>query len=509
MTAFVIVAAGRGSRLGRIGDVLPKPLVPLRGQALLSHQFALAPDDARLVVVVGYRADVIRDYVKLAHPGLNVTFVEDRGWGRGPGASLLAAYDELDGDSFYWIASDTLCNHASSNEVRDLLDERETSWLGVAPVPAGTPPQRWCRVVTHDDDGPGSRYVSQILDKSIEPATHATVSTAFGYVAGHDVYRFWNGLREADVVAGELQFSAGLQAIVDAGSPLVAREIDWLDVGDEAALRRANADAGSYDTVKPGQATYLLPSYDRVVKFNADPTKVLNRISRGQQLGAVAPPCVGSSLEFAAYPFVDGSPIYDELQLDFDLDLLLTWWADNFWTTRYDEVPTDSFTHITRFYRDKTLQRVEQLNEVLRPTALDAVLRVDWEQLAAGAVFGEPHGDLTFANVIRRRDGQLVAIDWREDFGEHTWGDLRYDLGKMYGGTLLHWRNAARGDFRYWPRGRQIGYDVLSFADSLGINERDVQTIGALTLINSAPLHAPPLDEILVARGTRLLEKVT
>ena len=91
MTAFVILAAGRGTRMGRVGT-LHKALLPLGGRAVISRQIALAPPDARVIVCTGYRGWLIRDYLELAHPELKVTFVPVPGWdkpGGGPGASLL------------------------------------------------------------------------------------------------------------------------------------------------------------------------------------------------------------------------------------------------------------------------------------------------------------------------------------------------------------------------------------------------------------------------------------
>jgi len=479
--------------------------LPLDGRAVLSHQFELAPAGAKLVVVTGYRADQVEEYVRLAHPDLDVTFVKEVEWGRGPGASLLMARSEVEGDLVF-TACDTLW------EPDDCLWDGDASWLAVAPIPAGTPAARWCRAVPDESQ----QYVLEIHDKTPDVVPGSLASTAFVRVAEDDLERFWAGLVDADQVAGEVQLSSGLQAILDEGVPLELRHIRWLDVGDEAAYRSALASRTGYDALKPDQVTYVLPRQRRVVKWHVDRQKVTWRYERAKLLDVVVPPVVepvGSTM--MAYEFVDGATLYEHCSR-FAVSSLLDWWDDHLWTTRtqLQERPPDWRELTMRFYRDKTFSRIMSLDPTLRSIALDAVTRVDWEALVDGCVPGTFHGDLTFANVIWWDDdwnGNLVGIDWREDFaGETTWGDLRYDLGKLLGGTHFHWGRAAYGDFRRWTQGAEHRATLEDAVVSrFHVDLDDVRRIAALTLIGSAALHAAPMDEILVARGTRLLEEVT
>lgn len=513
MTTFVVVAAGRGSRLGRVGDELHKALVPLAGRAVLSRQFDLAPTGARIVVVTGYRADQLRDYVKLAHPKLDVEFVHDENWGNGPGASLLAAQEQIDADDdLIWTACDTLW------ESDDTLWVTDNSWIGVAPIPAGTPAARWCRVVpTVDGD-----FVQRIDDKTPDVDPRSLASVACGYVVADDLELFWNGLQDAEHRSGEVQFSSGLENVLNVGRPLELRHIRWLDVGDEQAYRSARASFGAYDPVKPGQATYVLPDTGRVVKFNADATRIARRAWRGRSLDYLVPRPVEtrSALEtdtLLGFEYIAGPTAYDLLTgspRDVSLTLeLVDYWVEQLWPTRNDVVvePPNWYDTVMKFYRDKTFARVMALPRDLQSIALDVVTRVDWHQLIEGSVPGKFHGDFTFANVVRSEaDGTWYFIDWREDFGDEVeYGDLRYDLGKLIGGCQFHWQNATYGDFRGWEYGYHQATAILIKAREIGLNTRDVERIGALTLINSAPLHAAPMDEILVTRGARWLERLT
>lgn len=513
MTTFVVLAAGRGSRLGRLGDELPKCLLPLDGRAVISHQFALAPRDAQLVVVTGYRADQVEEYVRLAHPNLNVAFVREEAWGRGPGASLLEARDVVGDDDLVFVACDTLWERDDS-----LWTDDSESWVAVAPLPSGTPAARWCRVVPGRARERGRRDTLRLDDKTPSVAPGSLCWTALARVAAEDLEFFWRALVDADLVAGEVQLSTGLQAIVDRGEPLWSHPVRWLDVGDDAAYRVAVASQTGYDPLKPDQLTYVLPHQRRVVKWHVDPGKLRRRVERARLLGdAVAAPIEPVGRTLAAFEYVQGSTLYQQIDAHQGaLTDALKWWNERFWSTRllHSERPSDWRDRTTRFYRDKTFSRVMSLDRELSVVALDAVTRVDWDQLAEGCVPGAFHGDLTPANVICWDDDwnlRFAGIDWREDFdGTTAWGDLRYDLGKLLGGTYVHWERAQRGDFGRWELGALCRATIEHVVtDLFDVDLDDVRRVAALTLLGSAPLHAAPLDEILVARGCQLLDEVT
>jgi choline kinase len=89
----IVLAAGRGSRLGAIGDQIPKCLVRVGGQPLLTWQLdALRAAGIReIAVVVGYRADQVKPPT--------VTRFENRRWSEtNMVASLMCASSWLEAD---------------------------------------------------------------------------------------------------------------------------------------------------------------------------------------------------------------------------------------------------------------------------------------------------------------------------------------------------------------------------------------------------------------------------
>ena len=120
----VILASGLGSRLNSEGRNEPKPLMPVGGMALIERVITLMQSVGieKIVVVVGYRGDQIREYI-----GKNniqgVVFAENTEYNKKNGISLLRARDLLDDAPFMLSMSD----HIFSNDFfADFLEKAET-----------------------------------------------------------------------------------------------------------------------------------------------------------------------------------------------------------------------------------------------------------------------------------------------------------------------------------------------------------------------------------------------
>ena len=72
----VILAAGRGTRMGKLTEKTPKPMLAVDGKTLLEHKFDALPDDVdEIIVVVGYLAHVIKGTYGDSYKGKKVSYV--------------------------------------------------------------------------------------------------------------------------------------------------------------------------------------------------------------------------------------------------------------------------------------------------------------------------------------------------------------------------------------------------------------------------------------------------
>lgn len=74
----VILAAGRGSRLHAVTSETPKCLVEIGGEILLERSLRVLASQriTEVVVVIGYKGEVIRDHIGSRFAGINICYVE-------------------------------------------------------------------------------------------------------------------------------------------------------------------------------------------------------------------------------------------------------------------------------------------------------------------------------------------------------------------------------------------------------------------------------------------------
>ena len=87
-------------------------------------------------------------------------------------------------------------------------------------------------------------------------------------------------------------------------------------------------------------------------------------------------------------------------------------------------------------------QKVESLSYYLN--------KINWDKLSEGVPVNF-HGDLQFDNIIYNEKNKIFKlIDWRSDFNNQTlYGDLYYDLSKLYGGCILPYNQIKNNNFTF------------------------------------------------------------
>lgn len=508
-----ILTAGKGTRMGALGEILNKALHTIDGKAIITHIINKFPLNAEFVIGVGFLGNQVRNYLKIAHGERKISFVEINnfdGPGSGPGYSLLCCSKKLQ-KSFYFVSCDTMWD----NELDWTLDE---NWFGVAHVsPAES--ERYCNLKVMGTS------VVEMLDKTRvdDESYHAFV----GLCHIRDYSTFWAALESTEKIAEEHQISNGIRALIDQANSR-ALNIEWTDVGDANKYKKAVSRYENYDFSKENEALYIVNS--RVIKFFADASITERRVLKSKLNPVVFPRVTGHKGQFYVYDFQPGDTLYQVNSGDI-FSRLLDWLDANLWK-RHEVEQSLMRVICDQFYHTKTLERLSMydrkypqsdapsvVNGRNVPATSELLSQVPWARLSDG-IPCFIHGDLQFDNILfdaTRRE--FTLLDWRQDFGGRVeFGDLYYDLAKLYGGivlnydfiklNLLNYAESEQGitlDFaqRFTTKNylRQLG----QYISDNGYDLIKVKILVALIYLNMSPLHHYPFDKMLYSLGRELL----
>ncbi len=220
----VIFAAGKSTRTYPLTLTRPKPLLPIANRPILEHQLeALAGIVDEVVLVVGYRADMIRERFGDSYNGLTLSYVEQAEQ-RGTGHALLQCASLLQ-EPFLAMNGDDLY---ASEDLRKLSAVKQ----GALAKEIDNPQQ--FGVYTVDSEG----FALQIIEKPTEPVSN---------LVNIGVYKFdpsvFQLLESVELSPrGEIEITSAIQTLAEAGGFRVLT-IDgyWVPIGYAWDLLDANA----------------------------------------------------------------------------------------------------------------------------------------------------------------------------------------------------------------------------------------------------------------------------
>lgn len=223
----IVVAAGRGTRMGPLTETRPKPLVPVAGATLLEHVLdAAAGVVDEYVIVVGYRGDQIRERIGASYAGTPVVYAE-QDTQEGTAHAVGCAEPHVE-ESCLVLNGDVYVTSA----LVEALAGADGTAMSVMPV---ADPQSY-GVVERGDDG----RVTNVVEKPTDPPTD---------LANLGLYRFTPRVFEyIDTVErserGEYELTDALARAIDredGGVTAVSYDGPWLDVGRPWELLAANS----------------------------------------------------------------------------------------------------------------------------------------------------------------------------------------------------------------------------------------------------------------------------
>ena len=232
-TDAVVLAAGRGVRLGVLTASTPKVLLPVNHRPLLDyHLEALASVGVRRVaVVVHYRAEQVEQHLEGGRPfGLEVTSLH-QSQPLGTGDAVRVASDWVRSDPFLVCYADVFVP-GEADLLRTFLSDDTPKMAAAWVSDAGN----FGRLSTREEDG--ALHLRDIEEKDGRPVP-ALVNAGLYLLPRSLLERVARLPRSA---RGEYELTDAVRAHVTAGGTVRVIPVeDWVDAGTEASLTRANA----------------------------------------------------------------------------------------------------------------------------------------------------------------------------------------------------------------------------------------------------------------------------
>lgn len=475
-----IPAAGVGSRLRPLTDHLPKALVGVAGKPAITHVIDLYSKDTRFVVAIGHRGDILREYLRTAHPRRNIVFAEISDF-CGPRSGLGLTISEsvhLLNSPFAFHAVDALVTEAWWNRLQTGSDA-----LVVAANPPFAGLYRRARLTS---DGSACAELSEPCPDP-GPGWHTYVGICFVADAG----RFAAWARSASGETGESDY---LRRAIPRGVSAIRLE-QWHDVGSPAALRAARETLSGNSAITSSQklldATFSVGT--RIIKVHGSPGLAKQKQDRAAALGSTMPGPVTAGDYCLTYRKVAGVSLAARPDRPDQLRRLLPWLRRHLWTGEWcrDHADPDFRLACELFYQKGTADRIAQLPAPLRHAKVAAIDGVPvtvslaeifrglpWSSMADGIAV-RWHGDLHSENILVTRNNGFVLLDWRDGFGcmDPAQGDLYYDLAKLRHGFVLPDAIFENGNFTVTKAETGAG---ISVASSYRQSEADLRCLEIL-----------------------------
>ena len=520
MSAYkvLIPSAGLGSRLGEFSNNLNKALISVDNKPVISHVIEKFPKHIELVIALGHKGKELKEYLNLAHSDRNITFVEIekyQGQGSGLGLTILKCKEHLQ-CPFVFVPNDTI--------ILEEIPEPDYNWIGFSE----SENQEQYRTVN---------ITREFLVKSIHEKSEALSFNTKPYIglSGIRDYKiFWeemtSGQNYGSINVGE---SYALRKMLNLGLDVKARKFTWFDTGNLESLKIAKQKIKSKNSPeileKNNEAIWFVNN--RVIKYNKDENFISERVVRAQLLKGFVPEITSHGKNMYSYQELTGQVVSKVSNRKIFKNLLK--YLEAFWKqVNLEEAEEGNFLKIcNKFYKEKTLKRTklyfdrfseqdeeEYINGNKIPSLQKILDNVPWDRLEAG-VPTRIHGDLHFENILLSESGEFFLLDWRQNFGGILeYGDIYYDLAKLYHGLIISHELINRNLFSVIKNDNIISYNFLrknslvenekqlfEYISQKGLDEYKVKLLTSIIFLNIAPLHHYPYSKMLFYLGKESL----
>lgn len=114
----IIMAAGRGTRMGDLTRDIPKPLLKIKGKALIERTLeALPVEISEIIIVVGYRGDQIKSHVGDLWGGKKIVYTNQNENMHGTCGAVWSAREFVGHERFLVVSGDDVYSKEDLEEL--------------------------------------------------------------------------------------------------------------------------------------------------------------------------------------------------------------------------------------------------------------------------------------------------------------------------------------------------------------------------------------------------------
>lgn len=226
----VIIAGGRGTRLGKIADEIPKPMVKLNGKPILERIVVWLKHNGveRIVIGVAYKKEVIKEYFGDGSKfGVEIVYTEHSPDGGTEDAFTTAIFDSgIKDENFYAMNGDQVTDlqlegftnaHIESEAVASVITIRLRTNFGI---------------VETDTDG----FITEFQEKKLVPNVKMNCGI---YIFNKDIKEY--------LVGGDIERNTFKQLVSKRKLRSFFYDGMWTSVNDQKELKEAEETISKYE----------------------------------------------------------------------------------------------------------------------------------------------------------------------------------------------------------------------------------------------------------------------
>ena len=514
MKTVCILTSGIGSRMGDYSKKINKSMLPIDNRPIISHIIKSFGKKNNYVIALGHKSETVKDYLDIAFKDFKITYVVVKnfhGKGTGPGKSLLECKKKIKKE-FYFVPCDIFIKGKIKNNLKF-----SNSFLGSKCTKKEF--SNYLNFLCKD------KKILKLYDKTKNFNSDFKSWSGICYIK--DYKTFWKSLKSKKTINGERQISNGIFGLIKAKNCEYSN-INWVDLGSKLKYINFAKKFFKYDFSKKNE--FIFFENQKVIKFfsNKDDTKY--KFDKYLSNKKVFPNNLAYKNNYISYDFIKGKNYYDVLNKKNFLDLLI-FCKKKLWKKSKNK-KTIFYNSCKNFYFNKTIKRLNLYKKIYpnydsikfvnktKLLSIDFLLKkLKWDTLFLGLPYFI-HGDLQFDNIIKTKKS-FKLIDWRGDFsGLYKYGDIYYDLSKLYGGMIINYKKIKENKFNFKINGskllinfescknfKEIESIFFNFLKKNNFSIEKVKIITALIFLNMAPLHTKPFSNLLFQYARLLLTK--